>query len=256
MEEKIIDKIKKLVKKQESAEELGSVAEAEAFAAKIQVMLNKYNVSMSKIKTEEEIKEDVSDEVMKAKIPSIGGKSNFQIMFAIARNNWCKAYMYGGATNMIIIGSRENIEVVKYIASVVTPIFVRIGKEKYHEEYVVDASQFGTPVGLDTYLRRFIMGCADGLDEKLEKEKGDFVKENDTSEAVAQNGISCTALIRTNEIAIVSYADNKFGKSKRARKTTTSHSGGAYSEGVETGKNVNINKGVSTSKPINRKMLS
>lgn len=242
MESKILDKIKKLVKKQQSAEELGSVKEAEIFAAKVQELLNKHNLSMSQL-SKDKIQEEVTDNILKRKIPSIGGNSNMQILSAIARNNWCKVYSYGKASSnqCILIGSPENVEVVKYIASVVTPIFVRASKVAY-QEYLAD---YGPVIGLDTYQRRFIMGAAEGLNDKLAAEKEKFVAEND-----------CTALVRTNEVAITDYADKKYGSSSKGRKTVTNRAAaGAYDNGYKTGKNVSINKGVGTTKPISRGLL-
>ena len=53
MENKILEKIKKLIRHKESAEKIGSISEAEAFAVKIQKLLNEYNISLSDIDLEE-----------------------------------------------------------------------------------------------------------------------------------------------------------------------------------------------------------
>jgi hypothetical protein len=49
MKEKILDKLKKLIAHSKSAEEIGSAHEAEAFAARIQQMLDEYNLSMDDV---------------------------------------------------------------------------------------------------------------------------------------------------------------------------------------------------------------
>ena len=243
MESKILDKIKKLVAKQQSAEQIGSAAEVELFAEKIQELLNKHNLSMSQLPSDK-IEEDVTHKILKRKIPSIGGSSNLQILGAIATNNWCEAIGYGRAkqNECLLIGSKENVEVVLYIHSVVTPIFVKVGKDKYNNEYLPD---HGPVIGLDTYMRRFIMGCANGLNDKLKVKKEQFVLEH-----------NCTTLVRTNKVAIRDYGDEKFGKSSKGRKTVTNNSAiGAYKNGYNTGRNVSIHKGVGTAKPISRELL-
>lgn len=253
----IMDKIKKLMAHQQSALEMGSVEEAETFASKIQNLLNKYNLSLGDISIEKR-EEDVIDASFALKIPSIGSRTNYWIYNAIAKNNWCKAYLIGsGSLNrMIIVGTKENIEVCKYIHSVVTPIFLKVGKKKYKEEYVIeynDLKKLGfnlePPVGLDTYMRAFIKGCANGLDIKLSSEMKKFVDDNKDS--------SCSALmiVKGNEAALVSFVDKKYGESYNSHGGKTSYSGGAYNKGVETGKNVSINKGVNTSNPIVRKVI-
>ena len=259
----ILEKIKKLMAHQQSALEMGSVEEAEAFATKIQNLLNKYNLSIGDISIEKR-EDEITEDSFKLKIPSIGSRTNFWIFNAIARNNWCKAYIIGkGKDNqMIIVGTPENIEICKYIHSVVTPIFLKVGKKKYKEEYVPEWNQMkadglnvDAPVGLDTYMRTFIKGCADGLDEKLRAEMEKFVKENSTDEAVAELGCSALVIVKGNEAALVSYTDKKWGKSGKSRGTKLNYNTGAYSKGVETGRNVQINKGVGGSKPIQRKMI-
>ena len=252
--DKILEKIKKLVAHQESAKQMGSTEEAEAFAVKIQALLNKYNLSLAQLPADK-IEEDVIDLNFKTKIPSIGGRSNFQIYSAIAKNNWCKVYLDGGVkNNFILVGSPQNVEIVKFIASIVRPIFVSVGKQKYKNEYLPDCTW--KPVGLDTYMRRFIQGCADGLNMKLAKEREEFIKDNDTAKAIEENGISCTALIKVNEVAITNHVEAKYGGTSKARRNTaTKGAKGAYQQGVEVGKNVSIHKGVEASKPINQKML-
>jgi hypothetical protein len=252
----ILDKIKKLMAHQSSALEMGSIAEAEAFATKIQNLLNKYNISVNQIQVDKEDNE-VMDAEFALKIPSVGSRTNFWIYSAIARTNWCKAYIIGKGKNnkMIIIGTAQNIEMCKYIHSVVTPVFLRVGKKKYKEEYLPSVMVYTTPVGLDTYLRTFIRGCADGLYEKLRAEMEKFVKENSTEEAVAELGCTALSIVRGNEIALTQFVSKKYGESGRSSSTKSSYAGGAYSQGVETGKNVGINKGVESSKPIQRKMI-
>lgn len=244
MENVIIEKIKKLMAHAESAKAMGSIAEAEAFAAKVQKLLNEYNLSRADI-TEDEARAEIIHDEMPAKVPGIGGRSSFDVMSVIARFNWCKAYTMGNASNnkMIIVGSPENIGVCRYIHSVVMNAFLNVGKEKY-KEY---CAQTTSPVGKDTFMRTFLKGCADGLYAKFKAERDEFEKSNQNS----------TAIIRTNDIVISDYVSQTWGGSGKGRRTSYSNAGGAYHSGKETGKNVTITKGVAgTSKPVTRKMLN
>lgn len=49
MDKSIVDKLRKLINHERSAREIGNVAEAAAFAAKIQAFVDKYNIELSEI---------------------------------------------------------------------------------------------------------------------------------------------------------------------------------------------------------------
>jgi hypothetical protein len=247
---KIIDKIIKLMEKADSAKEIGSIAEAEAFAAKAQNLLAEYNLSKSDL-TKEEAAAEIYHIEMPAKVPGIGGRSSFNIMAVIARFNWCKAYTYGKTSEnkMIIVGSPENVEVCQYIHSTVLLAFIRLGNIEY-KAYKEDFQPWmnpktGKPVGFDTYMRTFLAGASDGLNAKLREEREAFMKANESS----------TAIVRTNEVVIQDYVVAKWGGAGKGKSQSYDFSSGAYGRGVEAGKNVKISKGINSSKPITRKMI-
>lgn len=242
MESKVLEKIKKLVAKQQSAEEIGSVEEAEIFAAKVQELLMKHNLSMSQI--EQDRADGMAEDTLSVKIPSIGGKSNFQIMNAIAKNNWCKCFTLGGTKNFVIVGDKDNVATVKYIHSIVTPVFVNAGKNDYKNDYLPHCTDY-KPIGVDTYLRKYILGCASGLFDKLYEERQEMIQEDDLDKK-GTNELTCSALIVLNDKAVDNYIGEKHGKLVRGRKTTTSRrANGAYENGYDTGKNVSISAPIS-----------
>lgn len=248
--ESILDKIKKLIKKQESAAENGSTEEAEAFAVKIQELLNKHNLDKSSIKLEEDENEDfISDTSMSTKIPSIGGNSSYQIMSVICKYNWCEASWLGRMkdNSMLIIGSKENIEICKYLHSFLVRFVLMDGKNKYLD-YKQQCNFYGAKqaVGFDTYMRSFIKGFSHGLEIKFDTERNKFMGNNEMS----------TALVRTNEVALKDFSEKAFGKTKIKKVNVVEH-GGSYRKGVQAGELVQIRKGItSESKPIDRKMLN
>jgi hypothetical protein len=244
MDKSIIEKLRKLIQHQESAEKMGSVEEAEAFALKIQELLAKYNLSKSDLK-----QEDVTAEIIEVrdvvKVPGIGGMSNLEVMKSICKWNWCKVYIMGNKSNneMMIVGSPENIEICRYIHSSVMKTFLDIGKHKYKErQKFYDGIKIE---GVDTFMRAFLSGCALGLDLKLSEGRQKFENAN----------ISCKAIVRMNEIAVTDYVYNKYGKPEKGRRSSVSDVGGAYEQGVQVGRNVQINKGLNQSKPVIRKMI-
>lgn len=244
MDKTIIDKLRKLMAHKESAEKMGSIEEAELFATKIQELLAKYNISKADL-TQEEISAEIIEIRDAVKVPGIGGSSNLTIMRSICKWNWCKVYIMGNRSNneMMIVGSPENIDVCRYIHSSVMGTFLHIGKEKYKErKKFYDGIKIE---GVDTFMRAFLEGCAVGLDAKLSEGRQKFETEN----------LSCTAIVRMNEVAVVDYVENKYGKAGKGRSSRASNVGGAFEQGVSVGRNVSINKGVGQSKPLIRKQL-
>ena len=249
--QKVIDKIVKLMKKAESAKELGSISEAEAFAEKAQKMLADYNLSRKDL-TQKEAEAEVIHDQMPAKVPGIGGKSSYNVMSVIAYYNWCRVYTMGKTSDnkMIIVGSPENIEVCKYIHSVVMNVLMYVGKVEYKgykDNFVpFSGSNQAKPVGFDTYMRTFFLGAAKGLREKLEAERVRMMESNPNSGAI----------VLVNEGAIELYVNQKWGGAGYGRKTRYGEAGGAYGKGRSAGSSVQIAKGIQQSKPIQRKMLN
>jgi hypothetical protein len=221
--ESILDKIKKLMAHQESAEQMGSIHEAEAFAAKIQKMMHAHNISLKDISFED-LKENVKQEYLDSKIASVSYSLGYFIMYPIAKYNWCRVYI-AKRNRMLIVGSPENIEACKMIYDTVLAIFLKVGKEKYKTT--------NKAVGLDTYLREFLQGCANGLADKFKAERKILELQNSSS----------TALIVRNDKAVEAYVEKTFkvGKSK-AREVKKSD---AYFQGLQTGRNVELNKKIS-----------
>jgi hypothetical protein len=249
MESKILERIKKLIKKAESAKKIGSIEEANAFSVKVQQLLAKHNLEMSQIDLGDKNEiDDLIDVPMKRWFSNIGGNSSYDIMRVIAQFNWCHVYNFGNHSNnlMKIIGKPENIEVCQYIHETVSKIFIdesRISYKKYvkDEEYIFDGRI--KPVAWDTYARTFMKGCAKGLKIKLQEEQERFKQEY-------SGGFG---LIKTNELVLTEYATQKWSFAK-GRRTTVSSNGNAYAKGVQVGKNVSLNKGVGTSSNNNAKL--
>lgn len=221
--QKILERIKKLIKKQESAQEIGSIAEAEAFATKIQELTTKYNIQMTDIEFEES-KEKIIKVNLSTKIKGVSDTMGWNLMYPIAKYNFCRVYKMTGSPLMVIIGLPENIEICKSIYEIVLKIFIQTGKETYKSRT--------QSRGLDTFQREFLRGCGVGLDMKFKAER-DRIKAKE---------IQSTALILRNENAVAEYAKTKLNLTKGRKQSYRDT--GVFSIGVRTGKNVVINKSI------------
>lgn len=232
---KILDKIKKLILKQMSAEQIGSTDEAEAFAAKVQELLAKHNLERGAIEFKDE--NAVGHEDMAIMFPVIGGSSALHILYPIAKYNWCQVYSVGKKSNnkMRLFGTPENREVCKYIFMIVAQALIKVCKAEYanHKENFQPNWKQSKPIGYDTYARTFMVGAGNGLDAKLRAERDTFRSQN--------QGV--TGLVVANDRAVGEYVQNKYNVTK-GRATKTDNSTDAFSKGKRAGQEVNITRGL------------
>lgn len=136
--ESILDRIKKLKTMQDSAQEIGSTAEAAAFAAKVQKLLLEHKIEMFEVEnfsTEDDIQIDREE----FDVSGAGLKRSKRVSYwfsALAHDvcfyNGCRSVSMIGDNNITILGTKESRQVVSYILSVLA----RFGKETCDKEYV------------------------------------------------------------------------------------------------------------------------
>ncbi|WP_443683742.1 hypothetical protein [Phocaeicola plebeius] len=129
-------------------------------------------------------------------------------------------------------GRKKNVEVVLYLISFLSHQFIAIGKRNY-EEYKHDCIwKYGkSPKSLIMYLKSFLYGCVIGLSEKFDESKRILETEN-----------NITALVRTTKSEIDDFLKGeKIGK---ARESKSDIDALCAMRGIETGKNVEICKGI------------
>lgn len=111
-QEKIVEKLRKLIAMERSARDIGSIAEAEAFASKIQELLSTHKLEQSEVELSEQEESDPIDmeEVAtdEAGFKSVGKKVMWQLHLAdgIAKANGCK--LIGTRTNRVIFAGRQS----------------------------------------------------------------------------------------------------------------------------------------------------
>lgn len=109
MNEKIIDRLRKLIRHERSAREIGNVAEAAAFAATIQAFIDKYNIELSEIDLE--VKEsDVCSETLAADCKQQWMKL---LLINIAEINGCSIVFHSTGYN--VYGTPMDIELVSML---------------------------------------------------------------------------------------------------------------------------------------------
>lgn len=250
--ESVLKKLRKLQKLYEGAKKINSEGEAANAAAAIQRLLAQYNLTMAEVGTDEEEKKDeVNEQVISGyTYKSIGGDWEYRLWYVICKWNFCKCFMYGNSyKRLIIFGSKENMEVVKWLFGVLSERFVSFSKDRFKEyqkseEYLM---AFRKP-SKDRYQRGYLHAAVAGLDVKL-KEISDKDKK-----AEPEFNTKVTALVIRTNTAIDEYVNNKFGGYGRGRSMSSSANAGmgaARAAGYKDGYNTDIHKPIQSNQHSN-----
>lgn len=124
----VMDKLRKLMRHEESAREIGSIAEAEAFAAKIQQLLIEHKLEMSEVKASDDHDTERDDgpvDEQKFDPTALGipysGRQRVawieDLASVIARAHFCRILVMNGTTSIWFVGKAQDRAVTGYVFS-------------------------------------------------------------------------------------------------------------------------------------------
>ncbi len=240
--EKILEKLRKLMNLKESALELGNEGEACAAAAGITRLLMAYNLSEKDIPEQERIENPVVAEEIPYKTEISNGNWYEALIATVCKYNMCRSLIIisPGRTGRMkrekfrIVGRKKNVEVVLYLVSFLANYFYQTGKKEYAMYRNECLSRYSLkPKTLVMYLRSYLVGCVLGLNKKLDSERKEL-----------QNECNITSLVVSSKAEIDEFLkDTKIEKSRASNQRIDDISA---MRGYETGKNVEIRKGIYT----------
>lgn len=277
MNEKIINKIKKLAAKAESANEIGNIEEAAAFSAKVNEMLTQYNLDMAELGTGSE--EEIGDE--KFLDMNLDYRWKVNLLTVLCEYNYCKVVYYkhfkdvrynrhGRYTvyekekSVSIIGRPDNVEVVRYLYSMLVSQFQTIAGTAWRaylkdvrkqliemgytsqEMVYKDPAKYTNVTSAHIYKTSFYKGAVAGVLKKLKEQM---------EKAEQKHGQKMTDLMVVNNAAVQAYMKEHFGKMGTMRNSKSELNASAYRKGVEAGKNASMARGVATGDQVATKML-
>lgn len=142
--------------------------------------------------------------------------------------------MFGsGYKNLLLIGKKENLEIVKWLREMLSERFVEISNEKW-KEYRKTAEYLLQPISKDRFQRGFLMGCVAGIDEKMKE-----IAERDKREDEVYSS-KVTALTLRNNTDIDEFIANKYSKVKYTKNRAVAGTASARNMGYKVGKNTDI----------------
>ena len=236
--EKVLSKLAKLKKLYESAKKINSEGEANNAAVLIQKLLTEYNLTMDEIETDDDKKSDLIHERLSGyEYKSIGGYWELMLTQVVCDYNFCRCFKYGNSyKNLLIIGSKDNIENCKWLVKFLKETFVKLSNVRY-KEYCENNMMLKQPTK-DKFQRSYLMGCTQGLRAKFKQEK----EEREKVEKEKASRIT-TLVVRNNE-AVDKYVEQQWGGYGKGRSFNVKHDV-ANAMGVRDGKNTTINKQIS-----------
>ena len=194
---RVIEKLRKIKAHSESAEKIGSIDEAEAFAAMFQQLLLKHKLETTDIEFEEEEKDEPVDRHVVDWQELRFGKQSKRVAWIerlaqiISRAYFCRFLIKSGSTRITLVGRKTDTEVAEYI--LVT--LVRIAERLVRKEY--SAFRKEHPHGeTKGFNRSFMIAFANRLSERYDEERRSATTES-------------TALVRVNraEQAVKNYME-------------------------------------------------
>jgi hypothetical protein len=242
-EKEILEKIRKLENLRQSAEEIGSEGEAYKAAQVIHKLLLEYNLTMEDVPTNAPLCED--DKIIYTEENSTHnhGKNipawEKQLWAILAEHFFCMAVRERkdySISMMRLVGTKINTDSARYVHDVFCNRLFPLGRTRYLEyqrNFKITRDHF-RPDPFSRWLDNYLLGCTFGLSETLRE---------DSKEQAA--GIRDLTL-RTQNKLTEWFKQNQ----GNIRTTRTSYTKGndAVMKGMTDGKNLNLTKGMESSR--------
>ncbi len=234
-------KLRKLQKMYNGAKAINSEGEAQAAAAAIQRILLEYNITMEEVSVEKDKNVIEQERWSGFTYKSIGGWWESRLVNVLCKFNFCRSfYVNESYKTLLIVGTEENRKQVQWFREFLSEKFVELSKRAYKEyldKFLSDPWNVNSkPMSKDKYQRSFLVGCAVGLENKLEEER-----ERDKQDQEIGNKV--TALVLRKDQELQQWVDTNLGK------IGTVHMNQKYDEaraaGVKAGRSTSLSRPIS-----------
>ena len=171
--DKILDKIKKLLKLQHSAETLGNEGEAYAAANAVHRLLTTYNLSLSDVSESNEERADITESDEITYRSPYGSVWKRALLSTIATNNYCQVLVKPSKQHMLIVGQQDNVVVVENLYYYLVSSFTCLAPRR-RAEFAYRLLQEGrrlTDNGKKKFLHSYFIGAVAGLQENFNSRK-------------------------------------------------------------------------------------
>lgn len=255
--EKVIDLVRKLITHEKSARSIGNIKEAEAFADRIQKILDSHKLGMSEIDwTEREQGEPIAWEHVSSKDPDfhyLGKRRYWQIRLAkaIALCNTCTVILHRGHGNQLFfVGRTSDRELCKvlflYLLNLAYDLNERCvqqdrGEQKFKYVCTLKPWQDYDINAFNTWMRRYKASWFAGYSEAVSERFNERYRESrrQAEKQAAEGNESAIVHVEKDRIAIREHLKGKTSPTSTGRQDDTRSRDG-YERGKRSGKAVNL----------------
>lgn len=234
--EKVLDKLAKLIRHEASAREIGSIAEADAFAEKIQNTLNEYHIALADVplgqRPVDPLVQEKGDEGMPYYQRRVAWRE--RLARGISKGHDCRHLITSGCSRIQFVGHKSDVEVCKYLFSTLGQAAMRLAKSEYKK-----ARKEG--FGGSGFTQSFLQGFAEAVSQRLEAR-------HQEQAAAHTAGTSALMVVRGNELG--TYM-KRFTSARRL--DHSSRNLDARMRGDAAGRSINISAGGITQGATSRK---
>jgi hypothetical protein len=231
----VLVRVQKLLAKAESAKEIGSLEEANAFVAKANQIMLEHNLSMVEVHMKDDDTQLSSSSV--SFLDNMAGNLwRVRLMTVLCSYNFCVCTVRRHDKTLIIYGDKDNVDVVMFLYSNVAARIYNLGVSTY-----LGIPKAERPHKRYDFLKNFVLGAVNGLRLKLAEVRAE--------QAAANNQV--TSLVVNSEARIMQkLLDTKQIKNKEYKaKATANPDSVAYRIGKATGYNMDLQEGLGSTKP-------
>lgn len=139
---KIVDLLQKLVAHQKSAEHIGNLEEAAAFAGKVAELLSKHNLTMTEVETYAYIKENPIGKTTVTPREAGQRKYSYRVQWqerlanVISSAHFCQLVVIPGSNTVHFVGRESDRTVTSYVYCCLTRVAIRLCKAEW-EGFIV-----------------------------------------------------------------------------------------------------------------------
>lgn len=248
-QEKIKEKLKKLLAHKESAESIGSVAEAEAFAARISALLAEYKLEMSDLQTSNTEEEEINQDFVDLDALGIGftqRRDTLMVVLAdiVGKANFCMVICNSKGNGFRFVGKTTDRQVALYIFHTLYRFSREEAEKRYREQYYQNKLR-GTEYLMKGFKKSFLHGFNTAIRERLQKETNRQQLEYSGTQALA---------LRNAHVEVAKWVNKSIGKLRKSSSSLNANNSNARNQGYEYGKSVSMNSGLSSGSGNNRRL--
>jgi len=254
--EKIIDKLRKIMAHSESAAKIGNEAEAQAFAEMFNKLLLRHKLEMTdvewnRMEAEEPVEEhyvDYRKHDKKFKASRVRVAWSERLGDIIARAHFCQIVVMSASNRLKLVGRRTDVQMAEYMLVTMQRLVETMSLREAHAHRLScrRSGAYYAPKFRASWIQGFVMRLAERYEEARR----------------SQEGSSTTALVRLPKAArdVAKYIDDKMDEEDGFKKAaivrgSRGHSAAGYQRGREAADQINLKPNVVGGGPSGQKEI-